>query len=118
MKMASTFTVVVVFLLISTAFCDSNKVPMDFDLESPCSSAGGLCIMKDECSVTIEDRYLNLCPAQKHLGAECCHGVSIYEYRCEKFGGTCIPVADKCPDLLRENRATDCSTNTFCCVLV
>ncbi|KAK4880278.1 hypothetical protein RN001_008424 [Aquatica leii] len=107
---------VILFIVIPILSCIGNSEPVDFHPEDPCNAVGGQCIMKDECPTPIE--YLNHCPQQQNDGAECCHGVSIKEYRCRRFGGECRNDNSRCPELLKRKQATDCPTGTFCCVLV
>ncbi|KAK5639925.1 hypothetical protein RI129_010736 [Pyrocoelia pectoralis] len=92
--------------------------PVDFHPEEPCNRVGGQCIKRDECSVHIEDQYLNLCPQQQSQGAECCHGVSTKEHRCRRFGGECFREGTRCPDGLKRPEATDCPTGQFCCIVI
>ncbi|KAF5281293.1 hypothetical protein FQA39_LY05179 [Lamprigera yunnana] len=99
-------------VLISVVICLG---PTYFHPEEECNKAGGKCIKKDECSNTIPKEYLNLCPQQQAQGAECCHGDSIKENRCQQLGGNCQP---ECPEFLRRPQATDCSFTHLCCVLI
>ncbi|KAB0792536.1 hypothetical protein PPYR_14495 [Photinus pyralis] len=92
--------------------------PTDFYPEDLCSAQGGQCIKLDECSVPVDDIYLNLCPEQQAEGAECCHGVSTKEYRCKRFGGDCVADGRPCPDHLQKPQATDCLKGTFCCIFI
>ncbi|KAK4880277.1 hypothetical protein RN001_008423 [Aquatica leii] len=109
--MLKTFVLLAVILS-----CNVNSEPVDFYPEKLCNAVGGQCILKDECPYPI--KYLNRCPRQQHFGAECCHGVSIKEYRCHRFGGECVVNGSRCPYNLQVKRPTNCPAGTFCCILI
>ncbi|XP_059049433.1 U-scoloptoxin(19)-Sm1a-like [Achroia grisella] len=110
---------IVVLLFIGVCLCGDDFSRIDsIRQESPCSSAGGICTIADDCPKGRLAEQRGLCPEQRSVGVECCYGVSVKETRCSKQGGSCIAPDDYCNPRLIFSRATDCPDNYKCCVLV
>ncbi|GFG40515.1 hypothetical protein Cfor_07579 [Coptotermes formosanus] len=96
---------------------DEAALPVKFNLEEPCSRAGGICLPEKECPAGHLNPKTGLCPLQQEAGVECCHGVSILEKRCKMRGGECTPKT-RCGRQLWDDQAQDCRQNEACCILV
>ncbi|KAF2879057.1 hypothetical protein ILUMI_27110 [Ignelater luminosus] len=114
--MVSNFAGILTIFLVLFAIAYGDD-PADFPIEKGCSKAGGICMPTDECPVEIIADYKGLCPNanKKDPSVQCCHGISLKETRCQRFGGECQP---RCPDDLKVPRAKDCTDGKVCCVLV
>ncbi|KAM3955396.1 U-scoloptoxin(19)-Sm1a [Aphomia sociella] len=111
---------IIVLLFISACSCDNDDFCRIDSIvpEAPCSSAGGICTIAEDCPEGQLTEETGLCPEQQSDGVECCYGVSVKETRCRKLGGTCFAPEEPCNRNLTAPKATDCPADYKCCILV